>query len=204
LNIDSYNKWLWQEYEKTQDIRLLEQYVVSETIPPISDFGNAVKIIRENYRYHTNSTLLIIGSYLTSEWIFGDNELLEILNQMYSYLPEKEKAIVCYLNACQLRFKDEGYLSNPLYQKNLLESLKCKEAFVNNRVFLAELYEKEQSKKMFNEALTNIVKVYSYHDIERMTVEHFVEPQTFINEHILGTHISIVNHEILLNRIGGL
>ena len=200
LDIVAYNKQLCQAYKKNKSIELLEKYVVSETIPPIADYGNAVKIIRSSYSCQVNSTLLIIGAYLTSGWVSGDNELLEILNKMYEHLPLKEQSIICFLNAHHLRFRDDNYIKSHAYQKYLLDSLKNGVSFVKNRVYLAELYTKNDAKKMYQKAITNIIKVHSAEEIAQMPVEQFVEPQNFINEHILGTHITYLNYETLIEK----
>ena len=42
----SYNEALRNEYEQTGNVEALEKYIISETLPPIEDFQNAVNIIR--------------------------------------------------------------------------------------------------------------------------------------------------------------
>lgn len=185
------------KYEESKAIDVLEKYVVSETISPIADYKNAIEIIRANYCCQVNSTLLIIGAYLASEWSEGHNELLEILNKMYGYLPQKEKMIVHFLNAHHLRFRDPMYKCNPNYKMHLLKSLNGDTPFATNRRYLAELYAGDKAKEMYTEAMSNVVKVHSKSELEQMTIVQLVEPEAFINEHILGTHISYINYEIL-------
>jgi hypothetical protein len=130
--------------------------------------------------------------------------MLEMLNEMYEYLHPKEKAIISFLNARHLRFRDEAYAMNSDYQEYLYESLKYQGSFVNNRVYLAELYTKNKAarkaKLMYQEAINNVIKVFTAVDLKSMTDEHFAESQTFIDEYILGTHLSCVSYEILIEK----
>lgn len=196
----SYNEAFRHEYEQTGNIEALGKYIISETIPPIEDFQNAVNIIRSNYCRLTNSTLLIVGAHLFSEWLFekDHNELLEILNCMYQFLPLKEKAIVSFLNANHLRQRDKNYRTNPEYEKQLLASLADGIPFVYNRVSLAELYTGSAAKQMYEDALRNVIKVSSLEECQQMSTEQFLEPKAYINEHILGTHISSVNYKVII------
>jgi hypothetical protein len=202
LNVNAYNKQIRQEYEKEQSIELLEKYVLSETLCPIEDFGNAVKIIRANYGHKISCRLLIIGAYLFSVWCLDEthNELLAILNEMYPHLSAKEQAIVCYLNANHLRHRDRQNKKKKERERYLLQSLEYEGHFVYNRVMLAELYTGEKAKKMYREAVEHIVTVDSLEDIHKITIEQFVDPQFFIDEHILGIRISDSNYETLMQK----
>ena len=53
---------------------------------------------------------------------------------------------------------------------------------------------------MLQEALDNITTVYSAEECEQITTEQFVDTDEFINEHILGAHMSYVVYETLLER----
>lgn len=121
-----YNSILHREYEKTRNIHVLEKYVVSETLSPIEDYGNAVRIIRENYRNAVSCRLLIIGAHIVSKWCFDDNhnDFLNLLNEMYPFLPAAEKGIISFLNAHHIRFRDrDHYQECPEYEPLLLKSI---------------------------------------------------------------------------------
>jgi hypothetical protein len=201
LDIVAYNQQLRQEYEKTGNIKLLGKYVMSETIAPIADFPNAIKIIRENYSYHTDTTLLSIGAYLASGWTSGDNELLDILNKMYIYLPKKEKSIISLLNAHHLSFIDKKYMANPEYERYLLQSIENDDTSVKNKVRIAKLYSKDKAKKLYQEAIRNVIEIHSMDYIENLTLEQMVQPQAFINEFIVGTHIPYVHYDSLVEEM---
>ena len=202
-NVETYNKQLCKEYESSGTIELLERYVVSEILPPIADFPNAIKLIRTNYPCQISSKLLIIGAELLSGWDCGDNEMLEMLNSMYPYLSTQEKAIVCYLNANHLSFQDKNYERNPAYQKHLLKSLEYNVSFVKNRIRLADFYAKtahtqSTAKKLYQEAVKNIVTVFTLEEIQQRPVEQFVAPDSYINEFILGTCMAYISFEELV------
>lgn len=196
MNIVEYNNIIKQKHENFGGIELLGKYVVSEILSPIEDFENAVNIIRKNYKNGVNSTILIIGAYLISEWLDNDNEMLRILNSIQNYLPIYEQAIISFLNAHHLLFQDENYKDNPKYENYLLDSIgKCDAPFVNNRLYLARLYNGKKAKKLYEEALSNIVKVNSLIDIKTLKLENYVNPESYIREFITGTYISYINYE---------
>lgn len=99
----------------------------------------------------------------------------------------KERAIVHYLNAYKLLIRDENYLSKKEYQVELNASLIPNVPFVNNRYWIAEFLKDREAKKYYREALDNVQKIFSEEDLP---VEYYLEPQSFINEFIVGTHIT--------------
>lgn len=199
MNFVEYNEILKNEYETRGDINTLIRYVISETLPPIAEYENAVKIIRKNYKTAFNTTLLIIGSYLLTECFSEKNEMLSVLNEIMQFLTEKEKAIVYYLNAVQIRARDNNYKSNELYKMYLQKSVEVNTPFVFNRVWLAQISAPETKRKLKAEAIKNIDIVNDFSEIEKMPVTVFTEPDFFINERILGTNISSEVEDWLLS-----
>ena len=204
MNAVNYNAYLREKFEKDGGIEVLLRYILSETIPPIADFYNAIKIIRENKKIYKNSTLLIIGSHLISEWTVDDNDLLDDLNKMRDELSEKELAIMHYLNANHIFSRSADCTNNPEYQENLMHSLKYRGPFVNNRLLLSNHYRSKApfNVQLFKEAIENIVHVSYQEDLKKMTTEAFAEPEAYINEFILGIEQSYVNYESLLEKVG--
>lgn len=201
MTVVEYNKYLEKQYATSGNIDTLIRYVVSETLPPIEDFENAIKIIRNNYTVNINSTLLIIGSYLLSGWSSEENEMLKILNEMYQFLTEKEQSITSFLNAYQIRFHDKNYKFSEKYKMYLSESVKINTPFVFNRVWLAELVSPEVSRSLKVEAINNIEKVYSLTDINKISISTYTDPNFFINEKILGTQISYIVKEDIMSML---
>lgn len=193
--IEQLNKSFKAEFERYGSLESFTKYVMSETIAPIEDYPSVVNLIRSNYHKQISVDLLMIGAYLAIQWTNHYNELLGILNFMEPCLPDREKAIVHYLNAYKLHIRDENYPSDPERQTELRTSLTFNIPFVNNRCLIAEYSTKEDAKKYYREALDNVQKVFSEEDIMKLPLEHFLEPQSFINEFILGTHISYINYE---------
>ena len=75
----AYNEFLRQKFEKTKDIEVLLRYVISETLSPIGDYENAVKIVREYNDDYQNPILLFIGAYWLIWWYHEkENDCLQI------------------------------------------------------------------------------------------------------------------------------
>jgi hypothetical protein len=201
INVNEYNKNIKREFENRGGIDLLTKYVMSEILPPIDDFENAVNIIKTNYHHQMSGELLIIGAYLAIKWTYLKNELLEILNLMYDYFPDRDKAIINYLNALQIYTRDEHIKRNEEYRSQLNKSMGYKIPFVYNRCQMAEVVHEYEIKKCYEDALKNVEIVFSEQDIMQMPLEHFLDPQSFIKEYILGTQISYVNYEIIKEKI---
>ena len=198
-NIESLNKFFKSEYEQYGGIDLLIKYVMSETIAPIEDYTNVANIVKNNVHTQISGDLLIIGAYSAIGWTNPQNELLNVLNVMYPYFPDEGKAIIHYLNS-NLIYTKTNMKGNSDYLNELYKTLDYDVPFVNNRLRIAEHCPKE-SVKYYAEALKNIQVVYSKEDVMQFPIEHFLQPRSFINEHILGTHISYVNYKTLSDKI---
>ena len=202
MDLVEYNEFLRQEFEKNGDIETLRKYVLTEVLAPIYDQENAVRIIRKYKDTYQDPTLLIIGAYVLTEWLFDEihNDFLDDLNQMRDRLTDRELAIMYYLNAYHMegRREDGYYADRPEYRENLLRSVACKEPLVNNRMDLARISTEEERKRLYAEALSNVVKVDSLEEIMAMPHEAFAEPDQFINEFITGTHPNDTHYKHLV------
>lgn len=206
-NVVECNTKLREEYEKTHSIDVLERYVLSETLAPIEDYENAVRLIRESYEHAVSCNLMIIGAFLCSEWCFGDtdNDPLHILNEMYPQLSPQKKGIVSFLNAHEIYFRDQShYRTNPQYERLLRQSIDENPHCVRSRAYLAELCSESSratARALYEDAIAHILEVLSAEKLKKMRIEDFLQPKAFIQEHILGTHISYVNYEFYVDRI---
>ena len=200
--IEEYNKQAKKDFEKYGGIDLLTKYIMSETLSPIEDYGNVVNIIRSNYHKLISGKLLIIGAYSATNWLSSQNELLAILELMYDHMPNTEKAIIHYLKADNIYVKN-SLKENSKYLFELHKSISFTDVpFVNNHRRIAEISSGSDAKKHYNTALLNIQKVYSEDEISELaSLEALLNPQSFINEFILGTHISSVIYEEIKNKL---
>ena len=195
----AYNEFLRQKFEKTKDIEVLLRYVISETLSPIGDYENAVKIVREYKDDYQNPILLFIGAYWLIWWYHEkENDCLQDLNRLKDRMTEEELAITYYLNASHVRATTSDYAEHPEYRENLLRSIECKVPFVNNRMDLAEISTGEERERLYAEALNNVVKVNSMEEIMAMPWEAFAEPDKFISEFITGTHPNDTDYKHLV------
>jgi len=201
VNLISYNQQLSREFAENPTPERLARYAVSETLAPIEDYPNAVKIILDNYPRYTDLTSLIIGAYASSGWCGSKNELLNILNQKADQMSDQEHAILCFLNAHHLRMTDCRYSEKPEYSENLITSTRKGIPFVFNYLYLSELEsDKIKSQELLSLAVENVQKVYSAKEIDDLTLEQFASPQFFIDHYILGTHLSYVVYEALFSQ----
>lgn len=201
MDILSYNKHLLECFVQDPTADMLSKYVMSETLSPIEDYSNAINLIRSNYPVYSDTTLLIVGAYLISEWFLESNDLLEILNNQIERLSMVNQAIVYYLNAHHLRRREKSYYKNPKYLENLCKSTEIAVPFVGNFLYLAELQtDKNAVQRVLDRAIANIQKVYSEEEIRQMTFEQLTSPQSFVEEFILQTHIPYVTFESIQQR----
>lgn len=201
MTVVEYNDKIRKEYERIKSIELLERYVISETLSPIADFGNAIHIIRSHYVHHTNVSLLIVGAYLISKWTEEDNEMLNALNCIYTQLPNKQKAVTCFLNAYHMYMRTNDFFSSTKCKEWLLESIKLYEQMVNSRLLLAGFFEGLEAKKIYTEAISHVEKVRSAQEIKKLDVACLSTVEEFVNEHIIGIHLTEENMKSIQSKI---
>jgi len=202
-SIEELNKNLKIEYETFGGHDLLVKYIMSETIAPIEDYENVVALIRENYQKYTNVELLIIGAYSAMYWTHTDSEMLGILNLMSPFLQDRERAIIHYLNAYKIYMIDGDFI---LRKDECCAELNASELlnipFVNNKLMMAELAT-QNKQQHYSNALSNVQEVFVKDRNVDVSVEHLLNPQSFINEFILGTHMSQDFYEEIIIKARG-
>lgn len=197
---EEYNAQCAARFEATRQPEDLETYVMSEILPPIRDYENAVEIIPSNFSDNLSNELLIVGAYLSSGWTDDKNQLLEYLQTRYHAFSQSVKSIFWFLNAWHLRCRNCEYATDPMYTAYLKRSISYGNKFVYNRIYLEDAVSAQQCQKLHAEALENICKVYSQSEIESMTVDQMADSDMFIKEHVLGTHIPYTCYEVLCNK----
>ncbi len=200
---DVFNRQLKRIFQEKPSLENFEKYVMSELLSPIEDYPNYIRLIRENYCRFISVPLLIIGAELIQGWTDDDNEMLVILNNMYSFLPQKEKAIICYLNATELIMRGHRYPGDAEEQKkeikkNLLKSIEYDVPFANNRIQLAKISDSNTARKLYREAADNIQETFTSCSAQKTPIEKFIDPDNYIREFILGITISEESNSDLL------
>ena len=190
-----FNRQLKRIFQEAPSLENFEKYVMSELLSPIEDYPNYIRLIRDNYSRFVSISLLIIGAELIQGWTDDDNEMLAILNNMYQFLPQKEKAIVCYLNATELitrgsRYPGDAEEQEKEIKKDLLKSMEYNVPFANNRIQLARISDPNTAQQLYREAAENIQETVTLHMIQKMSIEEFIDPDRYISEFILGTTTS--------------
>lgn len=188
------NERLAKEFETTRCSETFTRYVMSELLSPIEDYGNAAELICKYYFDYSTLPLIIIGAYISVQMpeAAHGKKLLDVLNIMYPHLQPTEKAIVSYLNAHDIYMHDTDYLHNKKYQDYLEESINFDVPFVYNRYHYSQLFTGSRKRKYLEEAKANVRRVTT----EKLSDEYFLNPQNYINEHILGIVLSEPNYEL--------
>ena len=181
----------------------LEAYIMSEISSPYEDYENAVHILSDNLDIINDQKLLFIGSYLSSYCFIRDNIFLQTLNKNIENYSDANKAIIYYLNAIHIasitnnRETDKNYIN--YLKKSVALSSEIK--FVNNRRYLAIVSNKKTALKLMEQALNNIVKVYSKSELIAEKDTSLPNSENFINEFILGTHITYLTYKSITEKI---
>lgn len=191
-DIEILNKNLQKKFEEEQNYYNLERYVMSEILSPIEDYINAIDIIRNNINLNKGLNLYYIAAYLSAEWIPSSNEFLDTLNSMIDIVDDMDKAIIYYLNAYSLSWSMKNWRKCEKYRLYLLKSIQYskKKHFVNNRFDLAKVLQGKDTLKYMNEAMENIEKVETIETLKNKSINYWLSSQRFIDEFILGTHLS--------------
>ena len=200
-HIEPYNRLCARCWLKTGRMDALERYAVSETLAPIGDYPNAIRLIRQYGPTRCSTRLLAIGAHLISVWTPEPNDLLDCLMDRAASLTPEEMAIAWFLKAQYLRFREPDYLEIPAYRMCLTRSIAAYSGhFVNNRLYYAELLPWPDGESMYQEALWHVVSISGPSEIAAMTLEQLTDPDFYIREHILGTHISYAVYDAMMQR----
>ena len=200
-DIEMLNEELKKEFNDNKSYFSLERYVMSELLSPIEDFYNAINIIRRNINFNEGLNLYYIAAYLSAELLLESNDFLEKLNSMINVVKDNDKAIIYYLNAYSISCSMENWRNNENYKCNLLKSIEHSKNinFVNNRFDVAKIFEGKEAEHYLAEALTNVEIVETKETLKTKTIDYWLSSQRFVDEFILGTHLS---QEVYLYKFG--
>lgn len=192
IDTESLNEQLKKDFDKDKSYYTLERYVMSELLSPIEDYFNAIDIIKRNSHLNEGLNLIYIAAYLCAEWMPESREFIEKLNNMIDMVEDKDKAIIYYLNAYYLSCSIKDWKKCEKYRNNLINSIEYSKDiyFVNNRFALANISEGKQALKYLKEASANVEKVETKDTLKTKSINYWLSSQRFINEFILGTHMS--------------
>ena len=204
-HIEAYNRLCARRWLETGRMDALERYVISETLAPIGDYPNAIRLIRQHGATRCSTRLLAIGAHLISVWTPEHNDLLDCLMDRAASLTPEELAIAWFLKAQYLRFREPDYREIPAYRTCLTRSIAAYSGhFVNNRLYYAELLPAPDAENMHREALRHVVSVSGPSEIAAMTLKQLTDPDLYIRERILGTHVSYAVYDVIRAPIIGL
>lgn len=192
-----YNQYLSEQFQKTKDVHVLERFVLSELCAPIADFPNAIQIIRQNYKEVTSYRLLVIGAHIQPGWDDKQNEFLDILDAMCPFLCSQQQSVIWWLHALDTRIRDEHYKTNEKYREFLTKSVQCDSSSVFNLLEYINIFSHCGFTR--KDVLNNVQKVYSHEELKSLNLCFFTDPEEYIAEHLLGTRISYLAYQDLLD-----
>ena len=189
-------------YEEN-DSEVLLKISILITLPPIADYGEAIKLLKAGYQDTNNMKFVIIGSYLSSTWEpYKNNTFVDFLNLLLCKVSDDEKAIVYYLKAYDILRHNEAATDCHEYENLLKKSIQLSDKNVYPYYYLAQISEKEKSKELLRKALSNVKKVYSEEECKEVKISNLLSYRSFLDEHILGVTLSQPNFEMLQDLIG--
>ena len=192
IDIELLNEKLQKEFNEDKNCLTLERYVMSELLSPIEDYFNAIDLIRGNIKLIEGLNLYYIAAYLSAELLLESNEFLERLNNIINMVNNKDKAIIYYLNAYSMSCTMNCLDKNKNYGCNLLKSIEFSKNnnFVNNRFDFAKILEGKEANNYLKDAFLNVEIVETKETLNSKTINYWLSSQRFVNEFILGTHLS--------------
>lgn len=192
IDIELLNEKLQKEFNEDKNCLTLERYVMSELLSPIEDYFNAIDLIRGNSKLIEGLNLYYIAAYLSAELLLESNEFLERLNNIINMVNNKDKAIIYYLNAYSMSCTMNCLDKNKNYRCNLLKSIEFSKNnnFVNNRFDFAKILEGKEANNYLKDAFLNVEIVETKETLNSKTINYWLSSQRFVNEFILGTHLS--------------
>lgn len=179
--------------QNPQDIQLWFKLSLTELQYPFEDYESALKCINEIYKLSTNNLDALILETGIKWHNFGyiEDELFERLNKVKSNNSNKQ-AIIYYLISLYFQFKKDIKNQKKYLEKSIMQ---CSEFVYPYKTFgKLLLFESKlnESKKMFQNALSNIKKIYYVDDFYE-----FTDLEVYIKEFITGTEISEENYKYI-------
>ena len=192
MNIYEIEKALEKKVNDSADDVL--NYAILETVPPISDYSFAIKVLSDNYTKYNDFRIAVLASFLSSTWgNYKQNDFLQIIYSFFVNSDNQQKSIILYLNAYDILMHDDLPDKYDKYFELLNQSVNLSERFVYNYYRLAQVSNKSMAKYLTKKALFNVEKVYDEKDFENMKISDLDLFDSFLEEHILGVAISQQN-----------
>jgi len=169
-------------------------YAILETMPPIADYSNAIKVLKENYSKYHDFRIAVLACFLSSTWEnYKSNDFIDIINSFIETSNNQQKSIIYYLNAYDMAYHGEYHPKNAEYTRLLKKSIELSVRFVYNYVRLAKVSDQIQARELIEEALSRVERVYDSKDLTSDLISY----ERYLNEHILGIELSEPNYKAL-------
>ena len=196
MNIPELNEKYREEFYQNPNENALGKYFMTELLPPIADYENAMVLVRDNRKCLKGLTLLYLAAELCNSWPLMENVFIQELPTMLPSSDAETKSIIYYLISDYISWT---YGRSDTRVKQYLElSLQYSGSmkFVNNRKYLASYLHGKDRFNLLSDAVANIECIYS--DDDPLPIDYLIDPEREFKEVILGTYISRRNYESLI------
>lgn len=170
-----------------------------QTLPPVADFHEAIKILKAYYKENKDIRVWILGYFLSSQWEnYKKNEFLldaeVVLNNANT---NQQKAIIYYLMSFDIFMRSAVSEEREKYIELLNRSVQLSEKFTYNYYKLAEVSERKRAKELMEKAMSCVERVLNEDECKKLTLDDFTSYEFFLNENILGIDLSDSNYSTL-------
>lgn len=177
---------------------IILQIAILLTLPPVSDYAEAVKLLHAGFEDEKDMRLAIIGSFLSSTWEnYRSNPFIDSLDMFLNNIQKQEQAIIYYLKAYDIFMRNQISFYEDKYETLLNKSVALYDGFVYPLYRLSQISEKARANILLKKALSNVKKVWSAKEIEEKEIADFISYQSFLDEHILGVTLSESNFKLI-------
>lgn len=179
-------------FYKNKTLSNLERYILSEVYVPISDFQNAVKIIREEEISFSSKKLMLLESYFCFTQLFSESQMFPILEIAFTTMTNEEKAIFYYLKALSFCLEKNEFRHEII--EALDNSISFNVPFVSNYLYRAELEEDRKLKKDFlAKGYDKIRTIFTENDCNTILDEdYFFDINNYIDSEIKSIDLTDV------------
>lgn len=184
-------------FYSNRTIENLEKYVLSEVYLPISDYANAVEIIRNEDLSVTSKNLMILETYFCYTQLYSKSKMFSFLEESFRNLTKNEKAVFYYLKA--LSFFGNKEHSRSVIKNCLDKSLSYKVPFVSNFLYRAELEDnKIERDNLLESGYNNIRRIYTIKECETsLDEQYYFNIRNFIDSEIKSINLTEIQVMLL-------
>ncbi len=169
---------------------------------PIGDYQTAINLLNDYVVDSSSSSfqVLVSGAFMNALCpLIEPNPFITRLNEIYSNCNLEQKSIIRFIQAIDIDDKCYGDESEINKVKSLLsEAIAMFDGFVYAYYRLALISERRAAKRLLKKALSNVKKVFSVDEIERLPMSEIASYDFFMKVIVVGTEQTIGNYNEMI------